>query len=328
MVNVLKHSSWSLLLFTSSCSSLTNLSLRPSTPNTCLLLLFLPVLVVCRGKLIILWIKCIVVLFLVLLTETLLDYSFMCMCWVLVMRSPRAHIVHHIASHLGIKRGKKIQTGETDRGRGWVFVCCGTHVLPATGCYKNWPGPLLLTSALTPDCAETCLGLFSWWLRLDYLSLYVSAWAALITTTKYTQNISIFGKDGWPWWLVLLFVILGCFSFHRLIHMVLFFFSSNYFWWHWYGEGGWTSTTFTENKKRKKCNWIIFSTERQRYWLVLAPKFNLLWPDLLLFTFVLLNLKRGFSTLVWGKHTFYNNFILIRTFILQDLKLSESKMVL
>lgn len=253
-------------------------SVSPSLiPITSLLLLFLPVLVVCRGKLIILWIKCIVVLFLVLLTKTLLGYSFMCMCCVLVMRSPWAHIVHHIASHLRIKWGKKIQVGETDRGRGWVFVCWGTRVLSATGCYKNWPGPLLLMSALTPDCAETSLSLFSWRLRLDCLSLYVSAWAALIATTNYTQNISIFVKDGWPCWLVLLFVILGCFSFRRVS------FNDSFslfklFWWHWYGEGGWTRVQHLQRTrtKEKKCNRFIFSTERQRYWPVLAPKFNLL----------------------------------------------------
>lgn len=228
-------------------------SVSPSLiPITSLLLLFLPVLVVCRGKLIILWIKCIVVLFLVLLTKTLLGYSFMCMCCVLVMRSPWAHIVHHIASHLRIKWGKKIQVGETDRGRGWVFVCWGTRVLSAIGCYKNWPGPLLLMSALTPDCAETSLSLFSWRLRLDCLSLYVSAWAALIATTNYTQNISIFVKDGWPCWLVLLFVILGCFSFRRVSFNDSFFSLQTILMTLIWGGGMNQSTTFTENKNKRK----------------------------------------------------------------------------
>lgn len=43
------------------------------------------------------------------------------------------------------------------------------------------------------------------------------------------------------------------------------------------------------------------------------------WPAFVVFTLVSLNWK-SFWTQVWGRDTFYNNFILIRTFILQDLK--------
>lgn len=90
----------------------------------------------------------------------------------------------------GSNEEKKIQAGETDRGRGWVFVCWRTCVLSATGCYKNWPGPLLLTSALAPDWAETGLSLFWWRPRPGCLSPCMCLHRLLWLPQLITHNTS------------------------------------------------------------------------------------------------------------------------------------------
>lgn len=181
---------------------------------------------------------------------------------------------------------------ETDGRRGRVFVCWGTRVSSAIGCYKNRPGPLLRTCGLAPDWRDTfeCLSMMA--------AAGLSVPVRVCTSCSDRHNwlhIRVFGKDDWPCWSDLLFVIIRVlFVPLSFSQSLIWFFSSlqaifmTLIW----GGGMNQSTTFTENKttkkNKKKSNWLIFFYLKAKLLTRFGTKVEppSAWPAFVLFTLV------------------------------------------
>lgn len=161
-----------------------------------------PVLVVCRGKLIILWIKCIVVFFLVLLA-TNFGGTLFCACSAsLVMRSSQAHISQ---TALFAEWMYGLVRVADQRGGGvlwtnviWAQTGGEDHYLSAEGFLLSSRvleelGPLLLLQPAGLSAENISVSLAEAWYAA--LSRCVCAWTRLITKGNCIQSISIFGED-------------------------------------------------------------------------------------------------------------------------------------
>lgn len=177
-----------------------------------------------------------------------------------------------------VNQNKKNHLVETGGRRGRVFVCWGTRVSSALGCYKNWPGPLLRTPGpfMTAEAGP-------------------SAPARVCTSCSDRHNwlhVRVFGKDDWPCWSDLLFVMI------RVLFVPLSFSQSLT----WFfsslqaifddidmGRGDEPEyNIYREQNNKKKSNWLIVFYFKAKLLTRFGTKVEppSAWPALVVFTLV------------------------------------------